>query len=137
MSKKPDSFGKGSMDGIAAGGSANNAAISGAWTPALVFGIPGDSVTAIAIGVLLLKGMTPGPRIFLDQPELTTALFGSFLVANIMMVPVGMLAIFCSDLHLEGSPCGDGAGYSSVFPGRCPMPFPGLSRLFGLCWCSG
>ena len=101
MSKKPDSFGKGSMDGIAAGGSANNAAISGAWTPALVFGIPGDSVTAIAIGVLLLKGMTPGPRIFLDQPELTTALFGSFLVANIMMVPVGMLAIFCSTYILK------------------------------------
>ncbi|WP_319497808.1 tripartite tricarboxylate transporter permease [uncultured Cohaesibacter sp.] len=101
FSKEPNSFGKGSMDGIAAGGSANNAAISGAWTPALVFGIPGDSVTAIAIGVLLLKGMTPGPRIFIDQPELTSALFGSFLVANIMMVPVGMLAIFCSTYILK------------------------------------
>ncbi len=99
--KNPEKFGKGSLEGVAAGGSANNAAIGGAWTPALVFGIPGDSVTAIAIGVLLLKGMTPGPRIFIDQPELTSALFGSFLVANIMMVPVGILAILASTFILK------------------------------------
>ncbi len=101
FSKDPDSFGKGSLVGIAAGGSANNAAIGGAWTPALVFGIPGDSVTAIAIGVLLLKGMSPGPRIFTDQPELTSSLFGSFLVANIMMVPVGILAVLASTYILK------------------------------------
>ncbi|WP_386074104.1 tripartite tricarboxylate transporter permease [Tropicimonas aquimaris] len=101
FSKTPEKFGKGSYEGIAAGGSSNNAAIGGAWTPALVFGIPGDSVTAIAIGVLLLKGMTPGPRIFVDQPELTSALFGSFLVANIIMVPVGILAILASTYILK------------------------------------
>ncbi|SDI47640.1 tripartite tricarboxylate transporter permease [Aliiruegeria lutimaris] len=101
FSKDPEKFGKGSLEGVAAGGSANNAAIGGAWTPALVFGIPGDSVTAIAIGVLLLKGLTPGPRIFVDQPELTSALFGSFLVANIMMVPVGILAILASTFILK------------------------------------
>lgn len=99
--KKPEEFGKGSLEGVAAGGSSNNAAIGGAWTPALVFGIPGDSVTAIAIGVLLLKGLTPGPRIFIDQPELTSALFGSFLVANVMMIPVGILAILASTFILK------------------------------------
>ncbi len=101
FSKNPEKFGKGSLEGVAAGGSANNAAIGGAWTPALVFGIPGDSVTAIAIGVLLLKGLTPGPRIFIDQPELTSALFGSFLIANIIMVPVGILAILASTFILK------------------------------------
>jgi len=101
FSKEPDKFGKGHLEGVAAGGSANNAAIAGAWTPALVFGIPGDSVTAIAIGVLLLKGLTPGPRIFIDQPELISTLFGSFFLANIIMLPMGFLAITLSTYILR------------------------------------
>ncbi len=101
FSKEPDQFGKGNLEGVAAGGSANNAAIAGAWTPALVFGIPGDSVTAIAIGVLLLKGLTPGPRIFVDQPELINTLFGSFFLANIIMLPMGFLAITLSTYILR------------------------------------
>jgi len=101
FSKDPGRFGKGNLEGIAAGGAANNAAIAGAWTPALVFGIPGDSVTAIAIGVLLLKGLTPGPRIFIDQPELIHTLFGSFLLANIVMLPMGFLAITLSTYILR------------------------------------
>lgn len=101
FSKEPDQFGKGNLEGVAAGGAANNAAIAGAWTPALVFGIPGDSVTAIAIGVLLLKGLTPGPRIFIDQPELINTLFGSFFLANIIMLPMGFLAITLSTYILR------------------------------------
>jgi putative tricarboxylic transport membrane protein len=101
FSKEPDQFGKGSLEGVAAGGAANNAGVAGAWTPALVFGIPGDSVTAIAIGVLLLKGLTPGPRIFIDQPELINTLFGSFFLANIIMLPMGFLAITLSTYILR------------------------------------
>lgn len=101
FSKNPDKFGKGSIEGVAAGGASNNAGVAGAWTPALVFGIPGDSVTAIAIGVLLLKGMTPGPRIFIDQPDLISALFGSFLLANLIMVPVGLVCISVSTFILR------------------------------------
>lgn len=101
FSKNPKEFGKGSLEGVAAGGAANNAAVGGAWTPALVFGIPGDSVTAIALGVLMLKGITPGPMIFVNQPGLTAALFSSFLVANVMMVPVGFLAILASTYILK------------------------------------
>ncbi len=101
FSKSPETFGKGSLEGVAAGGSSNNAAIAGAWTPALVFGIPGDSVTAIAIGVLLLKGLTPGPRIFIEQPELINTLFGSFFLANIVMLPMGFLAISLSTYILR------------------------------------
>ena len=101
FSKEPEKFGEGHLEGIAAGGSANNAAIAGAWTPSLVFGIPGDSVTAIAIGVLLLKGLSPGPRIFIDQPELINTLFGSFFLANIIMLPMGFLAIMMSTYILR------------------------------------
>lgn len=100
-SRTPERYGNGSEEGIAAGGSANNAGVAGAWTPALVFGIPGDSVTAIAIGVLLIKGLTPGPQIFTNDPVLVGALFGSFFVANIVMLFTGGLAILLATLILK------------------------------------
>ncbi|GAB5373629.1 MAG: tripartite tricarboxylate transporter permease [Acuticoccus sp.] len=100
-SKTPERYGDGAEEGIAAGGSANNAGVAGAWTPALVFGIPGDSVTAIAIGVLLIKGLTPGPQIFTNDPVLVSALFGSFFVANIVMLFTGSLAILLATLILK------------------------------------
>jgi TctA family transporter len=100
-SKTPEKYGKGSVEGIAAGGASNNAGVAGAWTPALVFGIPGDSVTAIAIGVLLIKGLTPGPQIFTNDPTLVGALFGSFFVANIVMLFTGTLAILLATLILK------------------------------------
>ena len=89
-------FGRGAMGGIVAGGAANNAAVAGAWTPALVFGIPGDSVTAIAIGVLMMKGLTPGPQIFTEQGALVAALFGAFFAANLLMLVAGVLAILAA-----------------------------------------
>ncbi|XWN33148.1 MAG: tripartite tricarboxylate transporter permease [Devosia sp.] len=117
-SKTPERYGKGSLEGIAAGGSANNAGVAGAWTPALVFGIPGDSVTAIAIGVLLMKGLTPGPQIFTNDPTLVGALFGSFFVANIVMLFTGALAIALATLILK-------------VPRQVLMPLVLLSSLVG------
>lgn len=93
FSKEPEKFGTGHVEGIVESGAANNAAVSGAWIPALVFGIPGDSITAIVIGVLYLKNLIPGPLIFEKQPETVTALFVIFFLANIVMVPFGWLAI--------------------------------------------
>ena len=61
FSKEPEKFGTGHVEGIVESGSANNSALAGAWIPALVFGIPGDSITAIVIGVLYMKNMNPGP----------------------------------------------------------------------------
>ena len=61
FSKEPEKFGTGHIEGIVDAGTANNSALGGAWVPALVFGIPGDSITAIVIGVLYMKGMNPGP----------------------------------------------------------------------------
>ena len=56
--------------------------------PALVFGIPGDSITAILIGVLMMKGLRPGPMIFEQQPVLLYAVYVTFLLANILLVPL-------------------------------------------------
>src|SRR5205814_850441 len=63
FSKEPEKFGTGHVEGIVESGSANNSALAGAWIPALVFGIPGDSITAIVIGVLYMKNMNPGPTL--------------------------------------------------------------------------
>jgi putative tricarboxylic transport membrane protein len=93
FSKEPEKFGTGHVEGLVDAGTANNAGLSGAWVPALVFGIPGDSITAIVIGVLYMKGMNPGPTVFLARPELIYAVFIAFFVANLALVPLGLMAI--------------------------------------------
>ncbi len=93
FSREPQKFGTGHIEGVVDATSANNAAVSGAWIPALVFGIPGDSITAIVIGVLYMKGMNPGPTVFLQNPQFIYAVFIIFVLANLIMVPLGWMAI--------------------------------------------
>ncbi|MEP7280436.1 MAG: tripartite tricarboxylate transporter permease [Rubrivivax sp.] len=93
FSKEPEKFGTGHVEGIVEAGAANNSALGGAWIPALVFGIPGDSITAIAIGVLYLKNMNPGPTLFVDNPQNIYAVFIVFFLAQLLMLPLGFLAI--------------------------------------------
>jgi putative tricarboxylic transport membrane protein len=93
FSKEPEKFGKGHIEGIVDSTSANNSALGGAWIPALVFGIPGDSITAIVIGVLYMKNMNPGPTVFLQNPQLIYAVFIIFIIANLLMLPIGWAAI--------------------------------------------
>jgi putative tricarboxylic transport membrane protein len=93
FSKEPEKFGTGHTEGLVDASSANNASLGGAWVPALVFGIPGDTITAIVIGILYMKGMNPGPMVMLYQPELLYAVFIAFFVANLMLLPLGYIAI--------------------------------------------
>jgi TctA family transporter len=93
FSKTPEKFGTGHLEGIVESTSANNAALGGAWVPALVFGIPGDSITAIVIGVLFMKNMNPGPTLFINNPEQIYAVFVIFIIANLLMIPLGWAAI--------------------------------------------
>ena len=93
FSKEPQKFGTGHVEGIVESGAANNSALAGAWIPALVFGIPGDSITAIVIGVLYMKNMNPGPTLFTTNPQNIYAVFLLFIIANIIMVPLGLLCI--------------------------------------------
>ncbi|HUG43041.1 MAG TPA: tripartite tricarboxylate transporter permease [Acidobacteriota bacterium] len=100
LSKRPEEYGRGSLEGIGDATSANNSSLAGAWIPALVFGIPGDSITAIVIGVLLMKNITPGPQIFNDpvQSVLLYSIFLTFLVANLILIPLGLVAIRAGSL---------------------------------------
>ena len=93
LSKSPGEYGKGSIEGIGDATSANSSSLAGAWVPALVLGIPGDSVTAIVIGVLLMKNIKPGPEIFEKQAALVYSIFLIFFLANLVLIPIGFLAI--------------------------------------------
>jgi putative tricarboxylic transport membrane protein len=93
FSKEPEKYGKGHIEGVVDATAANNSAVGGAWIPALVFGIPGDSITAIVIGVLYMKGMNPGPTVFLENPQFIYAVFMIFIVANLVMIPMGWAVI--------------------------------------------
>ncbi len=92
-SKTPEQYGRGSLEGVSDATAANNSALAGAWVPALVFGIPGDSITAMVIGVLLMKNIKPGPEIFQAQGSLVYSICFIFLLANLVLLPIGLLAI--------------------------------------------
>ena len=96
FSKTPERFGKGHMEPVVDAGTANNACLAGDWVPALVFGIPGDAITAIVIGVLFMKGVRPGPLIFEQQRPLLYALYLTFILANVLMIPFGYVAVWAS-----------------------------------------
>ncbi len=93
FSKEPEKFGTGHVEGIVEAGASNNSALAGAWIPALVFGIPGDSITAIVIGVLYIKGLNPGPTIFMQNAVQIYAIFMVFVIANLIRLPLGIAAI--------------------------------------------
>jgi putative tricarboxylic transport membrane protein len=101
FSKEPEKYGKGSIEAIVDAGTANNSCLAGDWVPMLVFGIPGDSITAIVIGVLFMKGLRPGPMIFEQQPEIIYAVYLAFIIANLLMIPFGYLSIKCSSQMLR------------------------------------
>ena len=73
---------------ILSGTSSNNAAVASAWIPALSLGLPGDTVTAIVLGVFMMKGITPGPMLFDQQPGLVWSLYLTFILANILLLPL-------------------------------------------------
>ena len=90
-SKNPEEYGKGSIVGIAASESANNAACGGAMIPLFTLGIPGSPVTAILYGALLMHGLQPGSDLFIGaKAPMTYAIFLGYLFANILMGVIGV-----------------------------------------------
>lgn len=92
-SRTPQKFGRGSTEAIAGASSANNSALSSAYIPTLAFGIPGDTITAILIGVLIVKGIEPGPTLFTQNTDTLYALYIMFFIANLLLLPLGFLLI--------------------------------------------
>ncbi|ATI43637.1 tricarboxylate transporter (plasmid) [Pacificitalea manganoxidans] len=87
-SKKPDEYGQGSREGIAAAESANNSMCGGAFVPMLMFGIPGDPTTAIVLGVLVINGLQPGPRLLENQADLLAPMLASLFISALVLIPL-------------------------------------------------
>ena len=86
LSKHPEKFGTGCIDGIAAPETGNNAATGGSMVPLLSLGSPGGNAAAIMMSALVLKGVTMGPLLLVNQPQFLAATFSSMMVSNIIMV---------------------------------------------------
>lgn len=92
-SKNPDRFGNGEPEGVLAPEVANNATVGGALVPTLTLGIPGSPAAAILLGALLIQGLTAGPRLMREAPELMYSIFVGLFIINFMMMGVGVIAI--------------------------------------------
>ncbi|MCG8479612.1 MAG: tripartite tricarboxylate transporter permease [Spirochaetales bacterium] len=90
-SKHPEEYGRGSIEGIAAAESSNNAVVGSAMIPLITLGIPGDGVTAILLGAFILHGLVPGPRLFADQSVITYSIIIGFLISNILLLILGKI----------------------------------------------
>ena len=88
-SDKPERFGKGALEGVAAPEAANNAVSGANLIPLMAFGIPGDIAAALILSALLIQGITPGPVIFRDNPEPIYAIFTALLLANLFNLILG------------------------------------------------
>jgi len=86
VSKHPEKFGKGAIEGVAAPEAANNAGAQTSFIPMLTLGIPGNAVMALMIGALMIQGIAPGPQVMNEKPELFWGLIASMWVGNLMLV---------------------------------------------------
>ena len=92
-SNKPEEFGHGSPEGIAAPETANNVVTATALVPLLSLGIPGSNSAAILLGGFLIHGLQPGPMLFSKAPEVVYGLYGGLFIANIAMLLIGLVIL--------------------------------------------
>jgi putative tricarboxylic transport membrane protein len=91
FSKKAANFGLGEPEGIVAAESANNACVGGALIPMLTLGIPGDPMTAILIGALMIHGLIPGPMLFVNHIDFVSSIFIGYAISLVFILLVGLL----------------------------------------------
>jgi TctA family transporter len=90
ISKHPERFGKGAIEGVAGPESANNAGAQTSFIPMLTLGIPGNAVMALMIGALMIQGIAPGPQVMSEKPELFWGLIASMWIGNLMLVVLNL-----------------------------------------------
>lgn len=102
LSKRPERFGKGAIEGLAAPETANNAAAVGAFVPLLTMGIPGSGTTAIMLGALIMLGITPGPLLFDNDPNMVWSLVDALFLGNIFLflINIYMVRVFVKVLDI-------------------------------------
>lgn len=89
-SKRPEEFGKGSLEGIAGSEAANNSATGGAMVPTLALGIPGSPTAAVILAGLMVHGLRPGPTMFTEQADFAFAIFWSMMLVNVIFFFIGL-----------------------------------------------
>ena len=102
VSRTPERFGKGAIEGIASPEAANNAAAQGAFIPTLSLGIPGDATSAILLGALMIHGITPGPNLIINEPAFFWGLVASFWIGNIVLLilNIPLIGVWVSILRI-------------------------------------
>jgi len=101
-SKNPEKFGTGCAEGVVASEAANNAVCGGALIPMMAIGIPGDVITSILLGALVLHGLQPGSLLFNSNPEIVGVVFAGYLLANVLMyvMQLGLMRFFVMMLRI-------------------------------------
>lgn len=90
ISKRPETFGKGAIEGVAGPESANNSATAGSMVPLLILGIPFNVVTAIMLGALIIQGLQPSPMLMTRQPEFFWGVVASMYIGNVMCLVLNL-----------------------------------------------
>jgi putative tricarboxylic transport membrane protein len=90
LSKHPEEFGAGAIEGVAGPETANNAATAGAFVPLLAFGIPPNAVMALLLGAFLIHGVVPGPLLVSQHPDVFWGLMASMYLGNVMLLVLNL-----------------------------------------------
>lgn len=122
ITKHPERFGHGAMDGVAAPEGANNSETGGAMVPLLTLGIPGSASTAVMLAALIIYGIRPGPQLFTEQSSLVWAIIASMYIGNLMCVVLNLplAPLFASILRIP---------YAYLYPGILVICIVGVYSL--------
>jgi putative tricarboxylic transport membrane protein len=105
LAKSPERFGHGAIEGVAGPESANNAAAQSSFVPLLSLGIPANAVMGVILGALLIQGITPGPTLVANRPDIFFGVIASMLIGNLILIVlnVPLISLFVQLLRLPGS----------------------------------
>lgn len=105
ISKHPEEFGKGAIEGVAGPEAANNSDTAGAMVPLLTLGVPGGGATAVMLGAFIMYGIQPGPMLFQNRPDLVWGLVDSMYIGNIMLLILNLplIGLFVRLLYIPRS----------------------------------
>src|SRR5688572_15740288 len=103
ISKTPEKFGQGAIEGVAAPETANNAYANAAMIPLLTLGIPSSPTIAVLMGAFIINGLTPGPFLFKERPDLVWAVIASFMIGNVMLLVLNLpfVGLWARLLHIR------------------------------------
>lgn len=137
VSKNPEKFGKGAMDGLTATETADNASSNSAFIPLLTLGLPPNPVLAVIFGVLLIQNITPGPRLIDENPEIFWGVIASMYVGNVMLLILNLplIRVFVQILRIRGSllfPVVVVIAFAGVYSANNSFFDVGLAIVFGV-----